>query len=205
MGAFAVGGGALVSPLFLGGVEGVMTTSLLLLAATDAGHKASIMDIHPGLTFWTIVTFIVVMLVLRLTAWKPIISMLDERERTIREAIEGAKRERMEAEKLLAEQKTAIADARREAAELVRKNQAEVEVARQNALAQAKKDAEALLVNARRTIDEERAKAIAEIKNTAVDLALVAAGKLIEANLDESKQRALAEDFVKKIPAQPRA
>ncbi len=181
----------------------MMTT--LVFAAADAGHKASIMDIHPGLTFWTIVTFIIVALILRATAWKPIIGMLDERERTIREAIEGAKRERMEAEKLLAEQKTAIADARREAAELVRKNQAEVEVARQNALAQAKRDAEALLLNARRTIDEERAKAVAEIKANAVDLAIVAAGRLLEANLDEQKQRQLAEDFLRKLPAQPRA
>ena len=183
-----------------------MSSSLLLLAATDAGHKASIMDIHPGLAFWTIVTFIVVAVVLRFTAWKPILATLDEREKTIREAIEGAKRERMEAERLLAEQKTAIADARREAAELVRKNQAEVETARQTALAQAKKDADALLVSARKTIDEERAKAVAEIRATSVDLAIAAAGKLLEANLDEQKQRQLAEDFLRKLPAQqPRA
>jgi len=178
-------------------------TSLQVIAA--AGGNASIMDIHPGLTFWTIVTFIIVALILRATAWKPIVAMLDERERTIREAIEGAKREREEAERLLAEQKTAIAEARREAAELVRRNQAEVEAARQAALAQAKKDAEALLANARRTIDEERAKAIAEIKANAVDLAIVAAGRLLEANLDDQKQRQLAEDFLKKLPDQPRA
>lgn len=178
-------------------------TSLQVFAA--AGGNASIMDIHPGLTFWTIVTFIIVALILRATAWKPIVAMLDERERTIREAIEGAKREREEAERLLAEQKSAIADARREAAELVRKNQAEVEAARQAALAQAKKDADAMLANARRTIDEERAKAVADIKANAVDLAIVAAGRLLEANLDDQKQRQLAEDFLRKLPAQPRA
>ena len=181
-----------------------MMTSLVF-AAAGAGEKASIMDIHPGLTFWTIVTFILVAIILRFTAWKPIIAMLDERERTIRDAIDGAKREREEAEKLLAEQKTAIADARREAAELVRKNQAEVEVARQNALAQAKREAEALLANARKTIEDERVKAIAEIRANTVDLALVAAGRLIEANLDEPKQRKLAEDFLQKLPQQPRA
>jgi F-type H+-transporting ATPase subunit b len=59
-------------------VEGIMT-SHLLLAAVDAGEKASIMTIHPGLTFWTIITFIVVAIVLRATAWKPITAMLDER------------------------------------------------------------------------------------------------------------------------------
>lgn len=184
-----------------------MTTSLLLLAASDAGNNASIMDLNPGLTFWTIVTFIVVAIVLRLTAWKPIISMLDEREKTIRDAIEGAKRERLEAEKLLAEQKTAVADARREAAELVRKNQADVEAARQVALAQAKKDADDLLAQARRTIADERNRAVAEIRTTAVDLAITAAGRLLEVNLDEQRQRELAEDFLRKLPThkQPQA
>lgn len=173
-------------------------TSLQLFAA-------SIMDVHPGLTFWTIVTFIVVAFILKKTAWKPIVAMLDERERTIREAIEGAKREREEAAKLLAEQKTAIAEARREAAELIRKNQAEVEAARQEALAQAKKEAEALLANARRTIEEERARAIADIRSHAVELAILAAGKLLETNLDDAKQRQLAEDFLRKLPSQPSA
>ena len=175
-------------------------TSLPLFAA-------SILDVHPGLTFWTIVTFIIAAVILRMTAWKPIVSMLDEREKTIREAIEGARREREEAERLLAEQKTAIADARREAAELVRKNQAEVEASRQAALAQAKQEAEALLENARRTIQEERTKAVAEIRSNAVDVALLAAGRLLEENLDDQKQRQLAEDFLQKLPAdkQPRA
>ncbi len=182
----------------------MISSSLLTIAAAGA-EKASILTVHPGLTFWTIVTFIVSLVVLRVTAWKPIVAMLDLREKTISESIEGAKRERLEAERLLAEQKTAIADARREAAELIRKNQADVEVARQNALAQAKADADALLVQARRSIDEERAKAVAEIRLAAVDLAIAAAGKLLEVNLDEQKQRKLAEDFLQKIPAQPSA
>ena len=180
-------------------------THLLPMIAAAEGHKASIMDIHPGLTFWTLVTFVVVALVLRKFAWKPILSTLDERERTIRETIEAAKKERTEAERLLSEQKTAIAEARREAADLIRKNQAEVEVARQQALATAKKDADNLLAQARKQIEDEKNKALAEVRGLAVDLAVSAAGKLLEANLDDKKQRDLAEDFLKKLPKQPRA
>lgn len=176
-----------------------------MMASTLPLVAASIMQLNPGLTFWTIVTFLVVMVVLRLTAWKPILSMLDEREKNIREAIDGAKRERLEAEKLLAEQKEATEKARREVAELIRKNQAEVEAAREAALAKAKEDAEKLLAQAQRTIGEERAQAVAELRSTAVDLAIAAAGKLLETNLDEAKQRQLAEDFLQKLPQQPRA
>src|SRR5690606_38602785 len=161
---------------------------------------ASIMQLNPGLTFWTIVTFVVVLIVLRLTAWKPILSMIDERERTIREALDSAKKEREEAERLLAEQKDAIANARREAAELIRKNHADVDAAREAALQKAREDAEKLLADAQRTIAEERAQAVAEIRTVAVDLAIQAAGKFLEPNLDEEKQRKLAEDFLQKIP-----
>ena len=63
----------------------------------------------PGLMLWTVITFLVLLVVLRKFAWGPIVKMLDERERTIRDAIEQAKKERAEAERLLAEQKTALA------------------------------------------------------------------------------------------------
>src|SRR5512147_2794455 len=100
-----------------------------------------ITDINVGLTVWTGITFLV-----RLFAWGPIVSTLDERERTIREAIEAARREREQAEKLLAEQKEGLARAQREAAELARRNQQEVEALRQELTARARKEADELLV-----------------------------------------------------------
>ncbi|HTN54358.1 MAG TPA: F0F1 ATP synthase subunit B, partial [Anaeromyxobacter sp.] len=67
-----------------------------------------IADINPGLTLWTAITFLVLLIVLSRFAWGPIVKMLSDRERSIREAIDSAKRERAEAEKLLAEQKESL-------------------------------------------------------------------------------------------------
>lgn len=160
---------------------------------------AGFTDVNPGLTFWTIVTFLVVFVVLRWKAWGPILQMVQEREKAIQDAIDAAKRERQEAEKILAEQKQAIAEARREAAELVKRNQAEVERAREELLASTRKDAEEILVQARRQIEDEKTKALAEVRNYAVDLALQAAQKLVESSLDEGRQRALVLDFIDQI------
>jgi F-type H+-transporting ATPase subunit b len=77
---------------------------------------AGIMDLRPGLTIWTAITFLLLVVVLSKFAWGPIVRMLDERERTIREAIEQAKKERAEAERALADQKTKLAAAQRAAA-----------------------------------------------------------------------------------------
>lgn len=165
---------------------------------------ASVVDVNPGLIVWTLVTFFVVILILSRVAWKPILGLIEEREKAIADAIEAAKRERAEAEKLLAEQKSAIADARREAAEMMKKNRDEVDRFREELMAKSKKEAEDLVSNARRQIADEKAKAIAEVRVQAVDLAIQAASKLLGQNLDEGKHRQLVNDYIDKLPAQVR-
>ncbi|WP_224367979.1 F0F1 ATP synthase subunit B [Hyalangium versicolor] len=162
---------------------------------------ASFLEVRPGLIFWTLITFVLVLVVLRWKAWGPILSLVEEREKQITSAIESAKKERAEAEKLLAEQKTAIAQARQEAAEMMRRNQQEVEKYREELMAKSRKEAEEFKAQARREIDDQRTKAVAEIRALAVDLAVDVAGKLINERLDDAKHRALAEQFVKGLPS----
>jgi F-type H+-transporting ATPase subunit b len=157
-------------------------------------------DVKPGLIFWTLVTFIVVAFILRSRAWKPILTLVEEREKQIANAIESAKKERAEAEKLLAEQKTAIAEARREAAEMMRKNTAEMEKFRDELMAKARAEAEGAKLDAKRAIDDERVKAIAQVKAEAVNLAIQIAEKLLTEKLDDSRHRKLAEDFMAQLP-----
>ncbi len=158
-------------------------------------------DLNPGLTLWTAITFLFLLVVLSKFAWGPIVKMLNERERTIREAIEAAKKERAEAERMLAEQKASLAQAQREAAELAKRNQQEVEAMRQELTARARKEADDLVASARRQIDEEKTKAIQELRSQVADLAIDAARRLIQSSLDEKAQRALVEDYIAKLPA----
>jgi F-type H+-transporting ATPase subunit b len=160
-----------------------------------------ITDLNPGLTLWTAITFLFLLVVLSRFAWGPIVKMLNERERTIRDAIEAAKKERAEAERLLAEQKQSLAHAQREAAELAKKNQQEVERLRQELTERARKEADELVATARRQVVEEIAKAKSELKALVVDLAIDAAARLVKANLDEKAQRALVEEYIAQLPA----
>jgi len=127
---------------------------------------AGIMDLNPGLTLWTAITFLLLILVLSKYAFGPIVRMLDERERTIRDAIDQARKEREEAERLLAQQKDSLVKAQREASELAKRSQQEMEAFRQQLTAQARKEADDLVVTARKTIEEERAKAVARRMRT---------------------------------------
>jgi len=162
---------------------------------------AGIADINPGLTLWAAITFIALLFVLAKFAWGPIVKMLDEREKTIREAIEEAKKERAEAERMLAQQKETLAQATREAADMAKRNQQEVEALRQELTARARKEADELVATARTQITEEKAKAVAQLKGMVADLAIDAAGRLLKSSLDEKAQRQLVEDYLKQLPA----
>lgn len=160
---------------------------------------SSFTDVKPGLIIWTWITFIIVLFILRKFAWGPLLSAVDSREKSITNAIESAKRERAEAEKLLAEQKTAIAQARQEAADAVRKTQADMERFREELMDKARKEADSLKADAQRAIVEERTKAVAELKAESVKLSIAIAEKLLNERLDDAKHQQLAQQFVQDL------
>jgi F-type H+-transporting ATPase subunit b len=165
---------------------------------------AGLTDINVALVVWTLVTFGLLLIVLKRFAWQPILEMIESREKTIAEAIESAKRERAEAEKAAADMRASLEKARTEAAELIRRNQAEVAAAKTELMAQARKESEALLAQARVTIEEERRAAVAGLRAQVVDIAIEAAGRLLQTQMDEKKQRQLVEEYLARLPKERR-
>src|SRR2546426_4173378 len=84
---------------------------------------AGLTDVNFALSFWTALTFLILIVVLGKFAWGPILQMLETRERTIADAIESAKKERAAAEAASAEMRAALERARAESAALMRRNQ----------------------------------------------------------------------------------
>ena len=166
---------------------------------------AALTDVNFALSFWTFVTFALLILVLGRFAWGPILQMIETREKTIAEAIESTKRERAAAEEAAAEMKASLERAREESAQLVRKNQQEVSAAKAELMAAARKESEDLLQAARKTIDEEKRQAIAELRSQTVDLAIEAASRLLQMNMDEKKQKQLVEEYLEQLPRETRA
>ncbi|HVI24561.1 MAG TPA: F0F1 ATP synthase subunit B [Myxococcales bacterium] len=166
---------------------------------------AGLTDINVALVVWTLVTFGLLLIVLRRFAWRPILETIETREKTIAESIESAKRERAEAEKAAADMRASLEKARNEAADLIRRNQAEVAAAKAELMTSARKESEALLAQARTSIEEERRAAVADLRAQVVDIAIEAAGRLLQTQMDEKKQRQLVEEYLSKLPAERRA
>jgi F-type H+-transporting ATPase subunit b len=176
----------------------------LLLVATPAfaqeeGGSVNLLEPHAGLMFWTLLIFIVLLVVLSRFAFKPLTAAVAARERALEEAISGAKRDREEAARLLEEQNRRLAEARTEAQRFIAEGRAAGEKLRNDMLEQTRQQQQELLDRARAEIAAERDRAIADLRREAVDLAIAGAGKVIERNLDDQANRHLVESFLSSL------
>ena len=159
-----------------------------------------LLDPHEGLIIWTIITFLVVLFVLKKFAWPQLLAALDEREKRISDAIAAAEQARQEAEEVLREHRQKLAAADEEARQVVAEAREAGANVRQTIVSQAREEAERMLDHARTSIESEKRAAIAELRRETANLAVQAAGALIDANLDDEKNRGLVDDFIAGIP-----
>ncbi len=155
---------------------------------------------HPGLILWTIITFVVVLVILKAKVWGPLLAALDERERSIREALESADRAREEAQTQQAEHEKRLAGAESQARQIVSEAREAAEKVGQQVVADAREEAERTAQRASEAIEAEKRAALAQLRREAADIAVGAAGAILNAELDADRNRKLADDFIASLP-----
>ena len=182
-------------------VTSLVPTATAFAAPEGAAAPGGLLDPNMGLMVWTLVVFIGLMWVLKRFAFKPLFAAVEERERALTEAIEGARRDREASAALLAEQKVQLDAARGEAQKIIADGRAVSEKMRTEMLDETRRQQSEMLEQARRDIEGETAKAIADLRREAVDLAIVGAGKVIEQNLDSAGNRRIVDQFLASLDA----
>ena len=172
----------------------VVSTPRLAFAAE--GGSTDLLTPSGGLMVWTLVIFVLLLVALKKFAFGPLFAAVEARESALTEAIEGAKRDREEAQQILAEQQAKLAGARDEAQQIIADGRAVAEKMRAELLEQTKQQQQEMLQQARREIDGEKANAIAALRREAIDLAIAGAGKVVSQNLDSAGNRQLVEQFL---------
>lgn len=174
----------------------VLTGASPLLAQ---GGGSDLVDVNLGLSIWTVVIFVGLVFVLRAYAFGPILSAAREREEGIQRAIDEAAANRAEATELLAEHRARLAEARREAQDIIADGKAAGQEVRKEIEEKAREEAQKILERARAEIQREKDAAIADLRRESVDLAIAAATKLMDKNLDSEKDRRLVSDWVDRL------
>ena len=156
-------------------------------------------DLNLGLSVWTTLVFLALLGILWKFAWGPILGAVQAREDGIQKTLDKAATERDEAAKLLAEHREQMADARRQAQQMIAEGKEAGERVRQGIEEKARAEGDAMIERARESIEREKDAALDELRKEAVDLALAAAARLVEESLDEKKDRELVMGFIDEL------
>ncbi|MBC8184919.1 F0F1 ATP synthase subunit B [candidate division KSB1 bacterium] len=154
---------------------------------------------NAGTIFWTVVTFVLLLLILKKFAWGPILKGLEDRENRIKSAVYQAEHDQKEAEKHLEEQKRIIGEANKESVKLLNDSKETAEHTRKEIVEQARSEAERMLERAKQEIDLSKEAAIADVKKYAVDISLLAAQKVVGETLSEKQQINLIEKYINEL------
>jgi F-type H+-transporting ATPase subunit b len=152
--------------------------------------------VQPGLgvMIWTLIAFLVSLLILRKLAFPRIAEALDKRRRAIEESIDSAERTRVEADRLLAEYRERLREAREQADDIVARSRKAADKLQDDAKVDAKAKREELMEQTRRDIEQETRRAIDQIRREVADLTVLATEKVTRKSLDDDDHRRLIEE-----------
>ena len=150
-----------------------------------------------GLVFWSVITFLILLLVLKKFAWKPILGAVDERESGIKNALEAADKARKEMENLKADNERILNEARAEREAMLKDARDIKNKMVSDAKEEAQQQATKIIAQAQEAIENEKRSAMAELKNHVASLSIEIAEKVVRQELgNKDKQLELVESML---------
>jgi F-type H+-transporting ATPase subunit b len=159
----------------------------------------AILSFNTGFAIWVLISMIVFLYLMGKYAVPPILKALNDREVRIKESLESAEKALAKAEQISKDNEKALKDAEVQAQKIRKEALDDAEMLRSEKIEKAKLDAEKILVSARETIEQEKKKALVELRNEVADLAIKSAGLIMNAELDQDKNKKLVDSFIKDL------
>ncbi|HYE53325.1 MAG TPA: F0F1 ATP synthase subunit B [Chitinophagaceae bacterium] len=150
----------------------------------------------PGLLIWTLLAFIIVLLILRKFAWKPILKALKDRETGISESLATAERVKAEMAQLQNENEALLAKAREERAQLLKDARETRDRIVNEAKDQAKIEAARIMAEAQQAIQQQKMAALTDVKNQIGNLVIEVSEKVLRRELGNKAQQ---ETYIKQL------
>ena len=154
----------------------------------------------PGLFIWSTIAFLLLFVLLRKMAWKPIVEALNERERSIEDALSKAQLAKEEMAKLTSENEALLKQARAERDVILKEAKQLKDQIVNEAKTSAQTEGAKLIEKAKQEIDAQKTAAMAEVKNQVATLSLEIAEKVLSKQFeDQKKQEALVSELLKEV------
>jgi F-type H+-transporting ATPase subunit b len=161
---------------------------------------ASFLAVEPTLFVSTLVLFLLFAWVLAKFGWGPLLKIIEQREKTVREGVEGAQKAREEAEALLEQHRELLRAAGREREDLVKRALAEADQIKADLVARGKAESDTLVQRAREAIEMEKTKVAGELRAELGELVVEATARILKSSLTPEAQKKLVDDFIAALP-----
>ena len=151
---------------------------------------------HLGLLVWTLLAFIIVFLILKKFAWKPILKSLGEREDNIANSIASAEKIKLEMAQLKNDNETLLVKAREERAQMLKEAKDIKDKMIHDAKDQAKEAAAKIVADAHASINQQKMAAITDLKNQVGKLVIEVSEKVLRRELSNKTEQ---ENYIKQL------
>ena len=177
----------------------MLTQITLAVIAAGGGENGGLLDVNPGLMIWTVITFIILLLILKKVAWKPILSALDKRESDIREALAQAEKAKDDAKQILEQNQANLAKAEEESKKIVEQGRIYAQKLKDQMLKESKDQAQKLLSEASAEIDRKKDAAFGELKSQIAELVIQTTEKVLGETVDKNIHKKIADKYINEI------
>ena len=167
-----------------------MLKSSFVLGLAGHGH------LNTGDILFQLIMFIILLVLLKIFAWKPLMGIMKQREDHISNEIEAAEKSRVEANKLIEEQRSILKEARQEAQTMIENAKKQGDIQREEIIVIARQESERIKEAAKLEIEQQKEKAVAALREQVASLSVLIATKVIEKELSAQDQEKLINDYI---------
>ncbi|WCL48928.1 F0F1 ATP synthase subunit B [Leptospira sp. GIMC2001] len=164
-----------------------------------AGGGLNLLDVNPGLVIWTLVTFLIVVFILKKFAWDKILTALDERAAGIESEIEKATSLRSDAEKVLRDYQEKVNHAKDEALAIINEAKSDAVNLKNKMIEDANSDIRKLKEQSVRDIELAKAKAVQELQIQVAEMSVLIASEILEKQLKKDDYASFIDKELSKL------
>jgi len=180
---------------------GVVLSITMLASAAGAAEegKGNLFAGDIGNVVWTVVIFVLVIVVLGKFAWGPLLNALQQREEFIRRSLKEAKDDREAAETRLREYEEKLSKGQAEAAEIVDQGRRQSEKTKQRIEEQTREESDKMIERAKREIDLAKQTAIKDLYATSAELATEIASRILQREISAQDHERLISESIEEL------
>jgi F-type H+-transporting ATPase subunit b len=158
-----------------------------------------LLSFNTGFAIWVLISMIVFLIAMAKWAVPPIMKALNDREQRIQDSLDSAEKALAKAEQISKDNDKAMREAELKAQQIRKEAMNDAELLRTERIEKSKQEAAKILEDARNVIGQEKKRALKEVRNEVAELAVKAAGIILDSEIDKDKNKKLVDNYINNL------